>query len=101
IDEYVRNDMDLMPQMIERQNGLIKHQNGIVHAEIIDARLWNIFDGSNHLVAEIPDRSAGEWRQVGQLHGFETLHRRAQILNEVRGFAITASRYQKGIDAEE
>src|SRR4051812_49007490 len=92
--------MDLMPKMIERKDGLVEHQHGIVHAEIVNAGLRNVFDRSNHVVSEITDRAARERRKIGQLHGFKAVHRSSQVLNKVGGLSVTVMRYEKWLDTE-
>src|SRR5437867_5606009 len=90
-----------MPQMIKRKEGLVEHQSRIVDTKIVNAGLRNLFDRSNHVVAEVADSAAREWRKVRQLHEFEARHRRAQVFNEVRRMPITIARYEKWVDAQE
>src|SRR6266478_583009 len=87
--------------MIKRQHRFVKHENGVVHGKIINAGLRNIFDSTNHVVAEVTNSTSGERRQVRQLYGFEARHGCAQIFHETRRLAVTAALDKKWISSQE
>src|SRR6478736_1233684 len=87
--------------MIEREDRLVEHQNGIIEAKIIGACIGNFFDGPNHVVAEVPNRAAREWRKVGQLDGLEMIHGGSKFCDEVRRLPIAVAHDEEWIDADE
>lgn len=98
--EDVRNDMDLMPQMIKRKHGLVEHENRIVHSQIIDTRLWNVFDGTDHVVTEITNCATRKGRKVRQLHRLESRHRGPQVLHEISRLSILVALHEEWIAAQ-
>ena len=84
--------------MIKRENRLIKHQNGVVDAEIVHAG-FRTTSMVRTIIAEISDRATSKRRKIGQLHRFKPVHGRANTFDEVfdghRGMG-----YQKRSDAQ-
>ena len=108
LDRFVRfihhdvgNDMDLVPQMIEGQHGLVEHQRRVIDSEIVGSGLWNVLDGSNHVIAEVAHRAPSERRQVRQSDGFEPRHRRAEVVHEAGRQAIAVTSHQERISTQE
>src|SRR3954470_10618704 len=92
-----------MTQMVKRQDGLVKHQNGVIHSEVVSPCIGNIFDRANHVVAEVADGAASEWRKTRNLHRFELRHRLAKVLDELfAGTVFSAATHdEKRITAQE
>src|SRR4051794_30339754 len=93
--------MNLVPQVIECQHGFIEHENSVIDSEIVDSRARNIFDRSDHVVTEVAHGAAGEGRKVGELDGFEAIHRGPQILEKVRRSSVLKALDQERITAQE
>ena len=61
------DDMDLVAQVIERQQAIEKHQHAIGQRKIILGMLADIFQLPHCVISEVADRARGERRQPG--HG--------------------------------
>ncbi len=59
------DNVDLVAQVIERQQPIKKHEFGIGQCQVIFAMLANFFQLAHHVVREIPDRACRERRQPG------------------------------------
>ena len=82
-DPRVGDDQDPVLDVIERQDGIEQHEPGGVgavarRAQIAEHRL----EPGCRAVAEIPDRAAGESRQIGHERRPEVGHQTAQRLDE-------------------
>ena len=65
------NDVDLVAQMIERQQAIEKHQYAVGQGKIIFGVFADIFQLPHCVVGEVADRARGERRQPG--HGGGTM----------------------------
>ena len=67
--------MDLVPQVIEGQHAVEKHQHAVGNVEVIHSVLSDVLQPPHNVIRAISDRSGREWRQA--------LHcRRAMLLQK-------------------
>src|SRR5208337_4484333 len=61
-----RNDVHLVPQVVEGQQAVIEGEDAIGQTEIVLGALGQALELSHHVVGEISDAAGGERRQLGQ-----------------------------------
>ena len=101
VGDYIRNDVNLVAQVVERQHGFVEHQNGIIKAQVVGAGIRNVFDRPYHVVAEVTDSATGKWGKIRKAHGVESGHRGTKILYEIGGLPVPIALDQKRISAQE
>jgi hypothetical protein len=76
----VGDDRRAVEQVVEDQQGIDNHQNGVGQVAVIRRWVRQGFDASDDIVAEVADGPAGKARQAGHLHRRMPAHRAGQMV---------------------
>ena len=70
----VSHDPQTMLHVIEGDNSAIKHEHGVVQADLVAQTLRQALDEPHHVVGKVADRAGNERRQPRYSHRTEAFH---------------------------
>jgi hypothetical protein len=73
-DLHIGDDRGTIEQVIQHQQGINQHQNGVREPAIVSRRVRECFDGTNDIIPEVADGSSGEAGESGNLDRGMTPH---------------------------
>src|SRR5205823_975211 len=107
------NDVNLVPQVVKRQQPVKKHQHAVREIEIIVGIVADMLQLADNIVRAKSDRSRSEWRQARHVRGLMLLKQFLGHMEDIPfpllallppldgNFAATSAQLHIGAGAEE
>ncbi len=77
---HVRDDSRAVIKIVEHQEGVGDHEDGVGQLAVVRWRVGQVLDGPHDVVAQVPHGAPGETRKPWHLHGRMPPQRPAQML---------------------